>query len=461
MGQYVDVENSVPNRTGTTRKSYRAYLPHRLEGWEPLLSTDCMNTVLATQTALRDISQEAQTPAGGISTAAVNAESMNWLMARDEAIHSSIIENVRATPPGLEWARYLDEAHMPIPNDDDALTLGAAKQVLAAVELGYKIRAGHSVTLDDILELHATLFAGTDSSDLGGVLRTKPVWIGHPGSTIDDAIFVPPPAEYVEDLMFDLVDYLTNSTHTPALKAAIVHAQFETIHPFPDGNGRTGRALIQTALVASGISQSAVPISEPLSRNRYLYYNALNGLRLECDPKSSAARSDALGFWLDTFKWSCEGAHQHTVETRTSAERMLSGWRQVAPLRRDSAAAALLEMLPSMPVLDSQMVAERLGVNSRVARAAVAALEAAGVVSSTGGRRNRRFYTPDVVGVHKEPTPGRGPSWKYDADLYTKMLTTAATAATTPIHPTCGYYGPRAKKHCQLPYQHKGQHRYD
>ena len=457
MGQYVNVESSIPNQTGATRKSYRAYLPHRLEGWEPLLSTDCTNVVLATQTALRDAAQGTQTPTGGdISTAAVNAENMNWLMARDEAIYSSVIENVEATQAGLEWARYLDEAHMPIPNDDDALTLGAAKQVLAAVELGHKIRAWHSVTLDDILELHATLFTGTESSNLGGALRTRPVWIGHPGSTIDDAIFVPPPAEYVEDLMVDLVDYLTTSTHPPALKAAIVHAQFETIHPFPDGNGRTGRALIQTAFVASGISESAVPISEPLSRNRRAYYNALNALRLECDPKSSVARADALGFWLDTFKWSCEGAHQHTVETRAGVERMLSGWRQVAQPRRDSAAAAVLGMLPSMPVLDSQMVAERLGVSSRVARAALASLEATGVVSSTGGRRNRRFYTPDVVGVHQQrQRPFRGLLWNPDADLSMDLLTTAAT------QPTCGYYGPRSKKHCQLPYQHKGQHRYD
>ena len=144
---------SVWDNTSTLKTRYRTrsappgsrtvlISPHRLEGWEPLLSTDCTNVVLATQTALRDAAQETQTPTGGdISTAAVNAENMNWLMARDEAIYSSIIENVEATQAGLEWARYLDEAHMPIPNNDDALTLGAAKQVLAAVELGHKIRA--------------------------------------------------------------------------------------------------------------------------------------------------------------------------------------------------------------------------------------------------------------------------------------------------------------------------------
>jgi Fic family protein len=235
-----------------------------------------------------------------------------WMTARDESIRTSIMEGVESTGSGLAWARYMDQAGRPVTDENDALTLGAAKQTAAAVELGTRMRSGSECTAEDILSLHAALFAGTSDRDIGGVLRDSPIWIGPSGCLIDDAVFVPPPEDFVRPLVDDLVAYLNLSDHPPVLKAAVAHSQFETIHPFSDGNGRTGRALIHTVLNAAGAAHGTVPISTALSDNRDGYHQALNHARVVCEAGDHTARSGALRPWLAMLARSCEQAAEHT-----------------------------------------------------------------------------------------------------------------------------------------------------
>ncbi|MXW60986.1 MAG: Fic family protein [Acidimicrobiaceae bacterium] len=244
------------------------------------------------------------------------------------------------------------------------------------------------------------------------------------------------------------------------MRAAVVHSQFETIHPFDDGNGRTGRALIHTALIATGLTGPAVPISVAPSRDRRRYYNALNALRVACEPDDTAARSTALRNWLDVFSHSCEEAHRQAVSLKTTAERMVDRWQTTAKFRRGSAASKLLEALPSMPVLDAPMVAQRLGVSTRAARAAVSSLEAAGIVTPTGGRRNRRFFAPDLVEVLQQLTPDRG--WADPSISRFDSTTTVHTRLpiTDPSLTQCSHLGSRTRERCRLPQGHRGQHRY-
>ena len=438
----------MASRTGYGPRSYRAYVPHTLGVWVPTLNADSVNAITAAESALAATAEAAQTTLGD--------SLMDWMMARDESLRSSVIEGVTATVSGLEWARYMDQAGRPVADDNDALALGAAKQVSAAVALGHRIRAGHRSTLDDILGLHKCLFEGTRDHGFGGSLRTEPIWIGPPGCLVDDATFVPPPAEHVRELMDDLVKYLNTSDHPTALRAAVVHSQFETIHPFDDGNGRTGRALIHTVLVAAGLTRSTIPISAALSGDRRAYHEALNATRVICEPDDSEARSAALRNWLSVFSYSCEEANRHAATLRTTVERMVARWRETARFRRGSTAAALLAALPSMPVLDAQMVVERLGVTTRAARTALSSLEAAGIVTPTGGRRNRRYSTPDVVGILRQVTPDGG-----------SLHLTSSSGNTHALGPMgnprwvqCNYVGPRSKKRCLLPQGHRGQHRY-
>ena len=439
----------MANRTGYGRRAYHAYVPHTLAGWSPTLNADSVNAVTAAERALAATTDGAHTTLGD--------SLLDWMMVRDESIRSSVMEGVEATVSGLEWARYADQAGRPVSDENDALTLGAAKQVAAAVELGHKIRAGHRATPDDILKMHGRLFEGTRDRAIGGLQRTEPIWIGPPGCLVDDASFVPPPAEHIGELMDDLVAYLNTSGHPTALRAAVAHSQFETIHPFDDGNGRTGRALIHTVLIAAGLTRSAVPISAALSRDRRAYYDALNATRVVCAPHDSAARSAALHNWLRVFSHSCEEANRQAAALRTTAERMVARWRTTAHFRRGSTAAALLDALPSMPVLDAQMVAERLHVSTRAARAALSSLEAASIVTPTGGRRNRRFSTPDVVGMLRNTTLEGGATGS-----------TTSTVNSQPLPPNgnpwlarCSHHGPRSHKRCRLPRGHRGQHRYN
>ncbi len=452
MGRYVDAEGWMASRTGYGFRTYRAYSPDPLKGWELSLSADAANAITVADRAL--------TAAAELPLTALGGSLANWMMSRDESIRSSIMEGVDATEPGLEWARYMDHAGRPVSDENDALTLGAAKQVTAAVELGQKMHAGHTATLEDLLGVHSCLFDGTRDRDLGGVLRDEPSWIGPPDCLVDDASFVPPAAEEVPELLNDLVDYLNTTGHPPVLQAAVLHAQFETIHPFEDGNGRTGRALIHTVFNAAGLTRAVVPISAALSLDTSGYHDALNATRVVCDTNDMAARSAAMHDWLIAFSDACDQAGRQAAAIVGTGEDMVAGWHKAAKFRRDSAAAALLNVLPSMPVLDAQMVSRRLDVTERAARGALSALENAGIVRAVGGQRNRRYTVPEVVGMLRRMTPDGGLPDIGDATIYTPEP--PPQASTWPAHSAaCGHVGARSRKRCVLPRGHIGQHRYE
>ena len=449
MGKQVTTEGWMATGTGYGRRSYRAYVPHPLAGWEPALRAEDVNAFTTADRAL--------VAAGTLPQAELAGGLAKWMLARDESIRSSVMEGVAATAEGLAWAEYQDRAGRPISDENEALTLGATQQIAAAVELGQLMRAGYSCTLDDLCDLHRLLFAQTRDRSVGGVLRDEPIWIGPPGCLVDDATFVAPPEDQVPALMDDLVSYVNTSDHPPVLRAVIAHGQFETIHPFGDGNGRTGRALIQTVLNATGLADGAVPVSSALSRDQRGYYDALNATRVVCGADDTATRSNGLRDWLRVFSNACvEAAHQAATVART-VEDLAHRWQTAAVFRRDSAAAALLAALPSMPVLDAKTAAQHVGVTPRAARAALAALTDVGVVNPTGGRRNRRYTVPEMVTLLRSMTPDGGLAARVQPWL---TPPSEPAAAATVSGATCGYYGPRAERHCWLPPRHSGQHRY-
>ena len=454
MGRYVEASGWMASATGYGRRTYRAYSPYSLTSWTPTLNDEAYAAIAAAGNAL------AATAASGTDMSVALA---GWMTAREESIRSSLMEGVAATSAGLEWARYMDQAGRPVSDENDALTLGASKQVQAAVGLGMRMRAGETVEPEDILGLHRPLFAGTRDSDIGGVWRTEPIWIGQAGCLVEDATFVPPQAEQVPALVDDLVAYLNTSRHPPILKAAAAHAQFETIHPFDDGNGRTGRALIHTVLVSEKLTDRAVPISSLLDRNRHRYYRALNATHVVCDKDDTVARSDAVHEWLTMFSDACgEAARQADLIAR-NVDRIVAGWRKSASTRRGSTAARLMEALPSMPVLDAGMAADKLQASDKTARAALRTLEAAGVVRSTGGRRNKRYTAPDVVGVLRRMTPDGGIPQQHILPALPdtpSQMSAPPPPFVAPERPGCPHVGKRSRRRCVLPGGHAGQHRY-
>ena len=451
MGQYIEARGwMVTASGGYGPRTYRAYVPHPLTGWEPVLSESDHEAATEADRALGTISS---LPLSDMGTAIAR-----WMAARDESIRSSLIEGVGSTEAGLAWARYMDATGRPVSDQNDALTLGAAKQLASAVALGAEMRSGRDCDLADILDIHKSLFEGTRDRSPGGVLRDEPIWVGPPGCLVDDATFVAPPPDRLPELMDDLVDYLNTSAHPPVLKAAVAHAQFETIHPFGDGNGRTGRAIIHTVLNAAGRADGAVPISTTLSNDRRSYYAALNATRIECGREDADARSTGLRPWLKLFGGACEEAAQQAARSAGRLEAIAARWQTAGRFRAGSAAAALVTELPSMPVLDADMVAERLRVAPRTARRALESLDAAGIIDSTGGRRNRRYQTTELVGLMRQMAPDGGPPAHGGAARpYTEP---ASVSLQLREIQRCGHHGTRSELQCRLPNGHAGHHRY-
>lgn len=445
MGRYVTAEGWIVASGTYAKREYRAYVPHPLAGWSPSVSADMMSSLNSASDALASLASRRS------ATAGVG----EWMTARDESIRSSVIEGVHSTAAGLVWAHYRHAAGLPVSDDNDALTLGASRQVDAAVDLGRRMRGGHNCSLEDVLALHETLFSGTRDEPLGGRLRDCPMWIGPSGAPISAATFVAPPPEAIPELIEDLIGYINGSDHPPVVQAALAHVQFETIHPFEDGNGRTGRALIQTVLNARATVDGSVPVSAALNTDTRLYYSALRSAQsVVCARGDHAARDAALLPWLDLFGSTCWAAARESLAVSDAIESVVAGWRSRIRTRAGSPARALMDALPSMPVFDVNSVAERLAVSPRAARRAVEALEAAGIVASSGTRRNRRYRTDEMIDVLRRVTPdgGRSPGWPG-----------GEPASPTPrpaTPPTCDHVGVRSKRRCVLAYGHAGAHRY-
>ena len=442
MGRHVDAEDWMASPTGYGRRKYITYVPHPLTEWSPVLNVEMMQTVAAATGALAATET--------VPSAAV----ANWMIARDESIRSSIMEDVDSTGNGLAWAQYMDQAGKPVSDENDALTLGALKQVHAAVALGQRVRSGAGYTVGDICSLHRVLFEGTRDRSIAGELRDGPIWIGPSGCLIDAATFVPPTQDRVPELLTDLVGYLNSDQHPGVIQAAIAHAQFETIHPFEDGNGRTGRALIHAVFNARGLTNGAVPISTVLGKRRDSYHAALNAMRVVCAPDDTASRSAGMTPWVELLCVACHQAEKEATAVAQVVHQITEDWQASTSFRSDGAASALLQVLPSMPVTDAKVVADRLEVTPQVARSALRSLERAGIVTPIGERRNKRYTVPTLIDLM--PGVGTDGGWVKQPVRYPNFKPSVSARSDD----LCGHRGVRSKKLCVLGKGHREQHRY-
>ena len=235
---------------------------------------------------------------------------------------------------------------------------------------------------------------------IGGVIRTEQNWIGGSSYNPCSAAFVPPPPESLDDLLGDLLDYVNGDDHPALVQAAIAHAQFETIHPFADGNGRTGRALIHVILRRRGLAPRFVPpISLVLATWASDYIAGLTAFRHVGAPDSTT-RSTGAGTWLRMF---ATAAHRSCNDAEEYAERieMLDArWReQLGRVRANSAVELLLDLLPGVPVITVESAARLIGRSEMRTGEAVNRLEAAGILRqcNVGRQRYRVFEAADVV----------------------------------------------------------------
>lgn len=303
------------------------------------------------------------------------------ILLRTESASSSEIENLTSGARQIALAELGEHT-----SRNAQLIVGNVRAMQAALALS------ESIDVHAILEMHRALLEHSNPEIVGN-WRNQQVWIGGGNLGPHTAEFVPPHHERVPGLMDDLLAF-ANRVDLPILaQTAITHAQFETIHPFPDGNGRVGRALIQAMLRGGLLTRNVtVPVSAGLLHDTEKYFKALNAYRSgDIDPiiRSIAEASFAA-------------VHNGRMLV-ADLERVRGEWSERVKARRDSAAHRLLDFLLRQPVVDSNSTATHLGISTVNAQLAINRLVDAGILAQIStGKRNRIWLAKDVVSALDE-----------------------------------------------------------
>jgi Fic family protein len=261
------------------------------------------------------------------------------------------------------------------------------------------VPSGGAVTVDVLLTMHERLLAETRLSSHAGKIRTQQNWIGGSDYNPCSADFVPPPDDMVSGLLDDLCSFCNDDSLPAVAQAAIAHAQFETIHPFIDGNGRIGRALIHLILRRRSLtSRIFAPVSLILATWSRDYVHALTRTRYIGPPDSQDAH-DGLNGWMALFAAACKRAVEDAFEFEDRMSKLEERWRaQLGRARKDSAADLLLRELTSVPLITVASAKRLIGRSFEATNNAISRLVTAEVLTPvTVAQRNRAFEAKDVL----------------------------------------------------------------
>jgi Fic family protein len=367
---------------------YEAYVPDLLVGRTFTLYGDIAADVTDAERAIERLQREARSLA--------DSEALARLLLRAEAVASSRIE-------GLEvGSRRLLRAQLALGLGDDPRDV-TATEVLNNVEAmrwaTEKMAEADEVTVEQLLEIHRRLMAGTRLEHVAGQVRVDQNWIGGSSYNPCSAAFVPPPPDRVEQLLMDLCAFCNEDALPAVAQAAIAHAQFETIHPFADGNGRTGRALVHVLLKRRGLAPVVVPpVSLVLATWSEDYIAGLTATRSRSDPDAVEA-IDGINRWIALFAAAMSRAVDDAHDYEQQVHDIQARWREaVGKVRSDSAVLRLIEALPGAPLVTVQSAAVLIDRSVQATNEAIAHLQASGVLKQTTiGKRNRGFEATDLI----------------------------------------------------------------
>ncbi len=367
---------------------YEAYLPDPLMGRSIRLDGDVAADVAEAEAAIARFNLTA--------TALIDTEALARLLLRAEAVASSKIEGLEVGARRLlraEAARQLGEAA------SDVTAVEILGNIDAMVFAVNSVQEGDAITQDLLLDVHRRLLAGNDLEKHGGQIRTQQNWIGGSDYNPCSATFVPPPHGYVFGLLADLCAFCDEDTLPTVAQAALAHAQFETIHPFIDGNGRTGRALIHLVLRRRGLAPRVLPpISLVLATWATDYVSGLTATRY-VGPSTSREAHSRINLWVGRFAAACRRAVADAGEFEERAEQLSDDWRKrLGSVRGNSATDLLLRALPGAPVVTVNSAASLIRRSFRAANEAVGRLAEVGILSQVSvGRRNRAFEAREII----------------------------------------------------------------
>ena len=437
-------------------RTFSAFIPHHLEGWDVGLDGTSLEAVTLAEAALRRLSQRCD---------AKDALPAEWLVLRAESAASSTIEGVH--PSARRLARA--EAQLSLFGEEPNLGDLEALRNIAAFERAMEIvSTARPISVGDLTDIHSILMGGDDPS--AGQIRTRQNWIGsgRVWTSPLNASYVPPPPEAVPALMNDLLARVNGSRGHPVVEMAVVHAQYEMIHPFGDGNGRTGRALMQMMIQRSRVAPPCtLPISSALALRKDDYLHAMSGTSVVA-PLDSPSRSQAMGKWILLASESVCDASAYAESLIARVRRIRADWEQMANsvgLRSSSGARRLLDCLPSNPVLNAEKAASLLDSSWRTGARGLEQLLAAGVlVQRSAGKRNRVYEAPAITGAfaeavsaspaHMSMPPPLSSTPLPDPDNPLRGIGAAHPAA--PQASTCSKTVRSTGRHCLLKAGHKG-----
>lgn len=372
---------------------YDAFIPEPLAGVDVVLPGDVAGVVSDAEKAIADLNR----------AAGPELMPLARLLLRTESIASSKVEGMQVDARSLARAEANQETGRKV-GSGAAEILANIDAMQLSVQRAADLEGAHP---DDFLEIHRVLLERAPNSQIAGRFRTSQNWIGGNDYNPCGAAFVPPPPGEVERLLDDLCAFVDDVSLPPLVQAAIAHAQFETIHPFEDGNGRTGRALVQVVLRRRGLTPAFVPpISVVLARDRDRY---LKGLTL--------FREDRLADWIELFAAATAEAATLAAHYAIRVGDLQDEWRE--RLRRhsnprtDAAAWSLISVLPAHPIITVPVAVAAAGRTKPAVANAIEQLEAAGILTRLGESARNRAWEADglldlIVGLEAGGSPANG-----------------------------------------------------
>lgn len=385
---------SIQDGVGLPRRarasgSYDVYVPDALIGRTfSIAGTEAADIADAERT-IYDLDRSVTTLA--------DTEALARLLLRAESVASSHIEGLEIGPRRLlraDAARDMGEVPQDVTAAEVLANIDAMEYAIHAVN------AGDRITPALLLEAHRRLLEPTSLARHGGKLRTTQNWIGGSDYNPLSAAFVPPPPEMVPALLDDLCAFSNEDSLPAVAQAAIAHAQFETIHPFADGNGRVGRALIHLIFRQRKLTNVvSPPVSLILATRSRDYISGLSATRYDGAPDSPQA-IDGMNLWLGTFAAACTRAAADARQFETRIKDIKAEWLERLPnVRTHSAVLRIIEVLPRSPIVTIAELRALTDRSTQRIQEAVERLQEIGILTpdKVGRQRKQVFQARDII----------------------------------------------------------------
>jgi Fic family protein len=368
---------------------YDAFIPDPIAAIPLSLDASIAGLVSEAENAIRSLNDKAR-PA---------LAPMARLLLRTESIASSKVEGMQLGVRELARAEARAESGRKASTLAIEVLANIDAMVLAVEEAADAERFG----VGEIIAIHRRLMERAQNRVVAGKIRTTQNWIGGNDYNPCGADFVPPPPDHVSALLDDLCEAINDDRLPPIVQAALVHAQFETIHPFDDGNGRTGRALIHVVLRRRNIAPEYLPpVSVVLATAKDRYIDGL-----------TAFRRDDVAAWIAHFAAATARAAHLARDYVDAVEDLMADWRRrlaaspAAP-RKGAAAWAIIDVLPAHPMITAPVIVAATGRAKAAVYQGIEQLQQAGVlVPLSESRRNQAWEAAGLLDIIAALEAGR------------------------------------------------------